>query len=70
MSPAPIGPEQLAPLPLEVGAAVEAIVQQDERRLAEYEARSARLTATLGAARKELGAANKSPRNSSLPSSR
>ena len=53
MSPPPISPEQLAALPPEFRAVVEAIVQHYERRIAELEAEVTRL--------------KKSPQNSSLP---
>jgi transposase len=55
MSPLPITPEQLAALPPEVRAVVQALVDHYERRIAELEAEIARL--------------KKTPRNSSQPPS-
>ena len=55
MSPPPIRPEQLAALPPDVRAVVEAIIEHYERRIAELEA--------------ELSGLRKTPQNSSLPSS-
>ena len=54
-SPPPITPEQLAALPSEVRAVVQALMDYYERRIATLEA--------------ELAAARKTPRNSSLPPS-
>jgi len=55
MSPLPISPEQLAALPPEVRAVIEAIIEHYERRIAELEA--------------ELNGLRKTPQNSSLPPS-
>jgi transposase len=62
MSPPPISPEQLAALPLDIRVVIEAIIQHDERRVAEYEGRIAELEA-------ELSGLRKTPQNSSLPPS-
>lgn len=58
----PITPEQLAALPPEVRWVVQAIIDHYERQVAELKAEVAKLKA-------ELGAARKTPRNSSLPPS-
>jgi transposase len=62
MSSPPITPEQLAALPPEVRAVVQAIISHYERQVAELKAEVAELKA-------ELAAAKKTPRNSSLPPS-
>lgn len=62
MSSLPISPEQLAALPPDVRAVIEAIVQHYERRIAELEAEVAAL-------RGELARQDKTPQNSSLPPS-
>jgi len=62
MSSPPISPEQLAALPPDVRAVIEAIIQHYERRVAEYEDRIAGLEA-------ELQGLRKTPQNSSLPPS-
>ena len=62
MSPPPITPEQLAALPPEVRAVVQAISDYYERQVAELKSEVAQLKA-------ELAAAKKTPRNSSLPPS-
>jgi hypothetical protein len=55
-SPAPpVTPEQIAPLPPEFQAQLESVINHDERRTAELEAR--------------LAALQKTPHNSSLPQS-
>lgn len=61
MSP-PITAEQLAALPPEVRAVVEALMDHYERRIAALEAE-------LSATKQELAAVKKTPRNSSLPPS-
>jgi transposase len=62
MSSPPITPEQLAVLPPEVRAVVQAIIDHYERQVAELKAEVAKLQA-------ELAAVKKTPRNSSLPPS-
>jgi transposase len=61
MSP-PITPEQLAALPPEVRAVIQAIIDHYERQITKLQAEVADLKA-------ELAAAKKTPRNSSLPPS-
>jgi|GEM_PF-1974478 len=53
MSPPPVTPEQLAALPPEIRAVIEAIIRHYERRIAELEA--------------EVAGLRKTPKNSSLP---
>ncbi len=62
MSSPPITPEQLAALPPEVRAVVQAIIDHYERQVAELKAEVAELKTALAAAKK-------TPRNSSLPPS-
>lgn len=62
MSPPPITPEQLAALPPEFRALLQAVIDHYERRIAALEAE-------LAAVRAELDATKKTPRNSSLPPS-
>lgn len=63
MSPQlPMTPEQIATLPPEFRALLEAVIEHYERRIV-------RLEAELAAVRAELEAAKKTPRNSSLPPS-
>lgn len=62
MSSPPITPEQLAALPPEVRAVVQALIDHYERQVAELKAEVAQLKA-------ELAATKKTPRNSSLPPS-
>ena len=62
MSPAPIIPEQLAALPPEFRAILEAVIGHYEQRIAALEARIAVLEA-------ENAALKKTPRNSSAPAS-
>ena len=63
MSPdLPVTPEQMAALPPEFRALLQAVIDF-------YEARVARLESELAAVRAELEATRKTPRNSSLPPS-
>jgi transposase len=60
--PPPVTPEQMAALPPEFRALLQAVIDHYERRIADLEAE-------MGALRGELEAARKTPRNSSLPPS-
>jgi transposase len=58
----PVGPEQIAALPPEFRALLQAVIDHYERRIAALEAE-------LAATKQELAATRKTPRNSSLPPS-
>jgi transposase len=75
MSSAPISPEQIASLPPEFRAILQAVIDHYEARVAKLEVELAQMRAELAETRKDLAEARKelaekkNPRNSSLPPS-
>ena len=76
LSQPPVSPEQIAPLPPEFRALLEAVIGHFEQRiaglvaeLATVKAELATTTAELAKAKAELAAAKRTPRNSSVPPS-
>ncbi|MEX0715238.1 MAG: DUF6444 domain-containing protein [Planctomycetaceae bacterium] len=65
----PITPEQMASLPPEFRAILQAVIDHYERQVTALKARVAELEAEVAALKAELNSVRKTPQNSSLPPS-